>query len=88
MTEAAAEVHARIGANVRRLRIARGLSIVDAAQQVGVSRVHFSNWERAVKPISVDALVSIARLLDVPLTDLLVPPASQDEPVTTIGDTS
>lgn len=82
MTEPERDVFLMIGANVRRVRSARGLSIVALARGVGVSRVHFSNWERGVKPISVTALVSIARLLGVPFAELLVPPDHEDAPVT------
>lgn len=55
----------RIGAVVRQLREATGLSQEELAEQAGLHRTYISLVERGRRNITVDALSQIAEALDV-----------------------
>lgn len=65
------DVGRRIGANIRRLREAAGLSQEELADRSGLHRTYISQVERAVKNATIASLDKIARGLDVPLTELV-----------------
>jgi transcriptional regulator with XRE-family HTH domain len=65
------DVGRRIGANIRRLREAAGLSQEELADRSGLHRTYISQVERAVKNATIVSLDKIARGLDVPLTELV-----------------
>lgn len=55
----------RIGANVRRRRLARGWTQQALADRVGTSRIYVAQIEGAAKEISLDMLERLARALGV-----------------------
>ncbi|MGJ4802914.1 helix-turn-helix domain-containing protein [Luteimonas sp. SDU82] len=60
-----------IGANIRRLREARGLSQERLAELAHLHRTYVSQLERCVTNISIDRLERLAQALGVPVADLL-----------------
>lgn len=50
--------------NIKKWRTARGLSQVELAQKLGVSKQSVSNWENDNIQPSIDMLVKIARCLN------------------------
>ena len=60
-----------IGKNIRRARKKAGLTQNEMAQKLGISVTHYSNQERAQRGISIENLVHICRILDIPLEELL-----------------
>lgn len=73
------EVHdpaQRFGANLKRLRIARGLSQADVAAELDVSAPSISGWEKGRARPKPDRMTALAALLGVPVTQLLVDLAS------------
>ena len=65
------EARRRIAANVRRLRMERGLSQEGMAEQADFHRTYVSQLERCVTNISIDGLERLAIALDVDVLDLL-----------------
>ncbi len=65
------DVGRRIGANIRRLREAAGLSQEELADRSGLHRTYISQVERAVKNATIVSLDKIARGLGVQLTELV-----------------
>lgn len=65
------DVGKRVGANVRRLREAQGLSQEELAERAGVHRTFVSQVERAVKRPTIQTLDKIAKGLGLPLTDIV-----------------
>jgi len=60
----------------KKLRAARGqrnLSQEDVAKQLGVTTGAYGSFERAKNLISVHHLISLSRIFQVPITDLLPP---------------
>jgi transcriptional regulator with XRE-family HTH domain len=57
------ELTRQIGARVRRVREARRISQLELAQALGVSQAAVSNLESGARPIRVDELVTISRVL-------------------------
>ncbi|WP_101842994.1 helix-turn-helix domain-containing protein [Halobacillus sp. Marseille-P3879] len=61
-----------IGERIRVLRLGKGLSVNQFANQSGVSKSYISNIERGVqKNPSLSVMRKMALTLDVPLEDLL-----------------
>jgi Zn-dependent peptidase ImmA (M78 family)/DNA-binding XRE family transcriptional regulator len=60
-------------ANLKRLRVARGLSQGDVADAAEMSRVGYRNIESGGAAPRVDTLLRVAKALDVKLEDLFVP---------------
>lgn len=67
----------RFGANLKRLRIARGLSQADVAADLDVSAPSISGWEKGRARPKPDRMTALAALLGVPVTQLLVDLASE-----------
>ena len=65
------EARRRIAANVRRLRMERGLSQEGMAELADFHRTYVSQLERRVTNISIDGLERLAMALDVDITELL-----------------
>jgi len=65
------DVGRRVGANIKRLREAQGISQEELADRSGLHRTYVSQVERAVKNATIQSLDRIARGLGVPLTDLV-----------------
>ncbi|AJA09203.1 XRE family transcriptional regulator [Sphingopyxis fribergensis] len=66
----------RFGANLKRLRIARGLSQATVAEQMGVSAPSISGWESGRARPKHDRMGVLADLLGVPVSQLLVDASS------------
>lgn len=62
----------RFGANLKRLRVAKGLSQAHVAAELGVSGPAISGWESGRARPKHDRLTALAALLGVPATQLLV----------------
>lgn len=67
----------RFGANLRRLRAARGLSQADLAAALEVSAPSISGWEKGRARPKPDRLTALASLLGVPVSQLLVDIAAE-----------
>ena len=65
------EARRRIAANVRRLRMERGLSQEGMAELADFHRTYVSQLERCVTNISIDGLERLAMALGVEVTELL-----------------
>jgi transcriptional regulator with XRE-family HTH domain len=65
------DVGRRVGANIKRLREAQGLSQEELAERSGVHRTYVSQIERAVKNATVVSLAKIAKGLGVPMAALV-----------------
>lgn len=65
------EARRRIAANVRRLRMERGLSQEGMAELADFHRTYVSQLERCVTNISIDGLERLAMALGVDITVLL-----------------
>lgn len=61
----------RIGAKVRELRTAQGLSQEELAARAGLDRTYISQIERAVKNVTVASLDKVAQALGVSLAELV-----------------
>ena len=62
-----------IGANLRRIREAKGLSQSQVAELAGISRIAYRNIENGNSTPKVSTLQNIASGVDVKLQDLFVP---------------
>jgi transcriptional regulator with XRE-family HTH domain len=62
---------AEIGARIRFMREARGISTADLADAVGISRSSISNVEKGRHMLNVVKLVKVARTLQVGVIDLV-----------------
>jgi Zn-dependent peptidase ImmA (M78 family)/DNA-binding XRE family transcriptional regulator len=71
---------AHIGARVRRVREAQGMSQGDLAERLGKSQAAVSQWESGRRTPAVDDLVAIAGVLDHDVREFL-PGAKQPTPV-------
>jgi len=67
----ASNICIRLGKRIRALRKAKGWRQIDLAQHCGVREVHLSYLERGMREVGFNTLVSIAKALDVKLSDLL-----------------
>lgn len=75
-----AELAPRIGAVVRQLREASGLSQEELAEQAGLHRTYISLVERGRRNITVDALSQIAEALGVYPSRLISEAEKSDGP--------
>lgn len=67
-----------VGARLRELRTRRGLRLADVSESTGVSISILSRLESGVRSPSLDVLLKIARIFNVPLDELVGAPASGD----------
>lgn len=72
--EASARIHDVLAANLRRLRIARRLSLSELARATGTSKATLSGIERGGANPTVETLRRLADALQMPLTELLTQP--------------
>lgn len=60
------------GVRIRELRKERGITSYEMAERLGISRNTLTNWERGEKePHAIEILVEMAKVLQVPLENLL-----------------
>jgi transcriptional regulator with XRE-family HTH domain len=71
-----AEIRARIGGNVRRLRVLRGWSQGTLAERMGVQIPRVSEVERGVTDARLQTLVRFANALEVSINELFAPQRS------------
>jgi transcriptional regulator with XRE-family HTH domain len=71
-----------LAANARRLRLARGMSLRDLAEETGSSKALLSQIERGVANPTIGVLTRIADALDVTVHELLRSPLLAPEVVT------
>ena len=69
---------ARIGSNIRFLRMACQVSQQDMAERIGISQTHLSNMERNHVNVSLKLLLRIANVLDCQLEVFLDTQAALD----------
>lgn len=62
-----------LAANLRRVRVAKGLTQAAVAEAAGLSRVGYRNLEAGKSLPRVDTLHALAESLSIPLQDLIVP---------------
>ena len=66
-----AGIRENIAVNVRFLREIRGLSVIEAAKQLGVGRQYWYLIEKGDANVTLDKLDSIAQILGVSVEDLV-----------------
>lgn len=71
------DARARVARNVRRLRVAAGLSQEAFAVDAGLDRTYISRIERNLENPTVTALEKIARALGADIVDVLADSASR-----------
>ncbi|TCS07546.1 helix-turn-helix transcriptional regulator [Caulobacter sp. BK020] len=71
---------ARVGWNLRRLRVTRGLTQERLAQEAGVDRTYVSGLERGRENPTVDLLDRLALVLGAPLGAFFVEPPDRAAP--------
>jgi transcriptional regulator with XRE-family HTH domain len=59
------------GTNVRRERLARGLSQAELADKAGLHRTHVGSVERAENGVTIDAIEALAEALGVEAAELM-----------------
>ena len=69
---------ARIGSNIRFLRIACQVSQQDMAERIGISQTHLSNLEHNHSSVKLKLLLRIANVLECPLEVFLDTQAALD----------
>ena len=69
---------ARIGSNIRFLRMACQVSQQDMAERIGISQTHLSNLERNHVNVNLKLLLRIANVLECPLEVFLDTQAALD----------
>jgi len=75
------EARALVAWNIRRLRVAKGISQDDLAYASGVERAYVGHLERGTKNPTIQLLEKLAVALGCELADLLrVPPKGESEP--------
>ena len=68
------DARAIIGWNLRRLRVARGLSQERLALAAGIDRAYVGRVERGSENVTITTLEAMATALAVPVADLLTAP--------------
>lgn len=66
-----------VAANVKRLREERNLSVIDAAERLGVLRQYWYLIEKGGGNLPLDKLEKVAEILGVTVTDLLQTPRAE-----------
>jgi transcriptional regulator with XRE-family HTH domain len=64
-------VERQVAANIRRLRVERGVSQVKLAAALGISFQQLQKYESAKNRITIGRLVSICETLNVPLEEIV-----------------
>jgi transcriptional regulator with XRE-family HTH domain len=78
------EMQAIVAQNIRRLRVARGLSQEALAVDAEIDRTYVSRLERELENPTVAVLARLSRALDVPIEDLFRQPSPHDAPPQTL----
>ena len=67
------DIRRRFGTNLRRCRLAAGLSQEEVAARMGVDRAHVSNMERGLQNVTLMTLSLVAQALKIDPAALLAP---------------
>jgi transcriptional regulator with XRE-family HTH domain len=78
------EMQAIVAQNIRRLRVARGLSQEALAVDAEIDRTYVSRLERELENPTVAVLERLSRALSVPIGDLFREPAPDEAPPQTL----
>ena len=70
---------ALVATNLRRLRVAKGLSQLQLAADAGVSRTYLNEVERELGNVTLDMIDQLARALGCAAHDLLLPVSEGEE---------
>jgi transcriptional regulator with XRE-family HTH domain len=73
-------VQALVAWNLRRLRVARGLSQENLAVDAGIDRTYVSRLERGLENPTVGILEQLAQALDAGIVEFFVVPSLDDAP--------
>jgi transcriptional regulator with XRE-family HTH domain len=65
------ELSERVGEKLRQARERAGLNQPTLGARLGVTKATVSHWEAGRHSISIEDLIRVSRILDVPLSDLL-----------------
>lgn len=68
------ELAKQIGANVRRVRLSRGMTQDALSKATGIAVPHISRLEKGGPPPNVATVRKVAEALDVPICRLIDPP--------------
>lgn len=71
-----------VGWNVRKLRVAKGLTLEDLAARAGTAATYLASLERGEVNAGVDLLDRLAKRLGVKLANLTVEPMPGEKPPT------
>lgn len=66
------EEYRKLGLNIAYYRKARGLSQMQLADKVDISRTHMSRIENNDCAVSLDVIFSIAKELEIPVCELFI----------------
>lgn len=69
-----------VGWNLRKLRVAKGLTIEELADRAGLADSYVSKMERGLTNSSVDSLEHLAKSLHAELADFFVKPKPGEKP--------
>lgn len=78
-SRAATEIDRQVGANVRALRNARGMTLAELGTELGISHQHLQKYETSANRISAGMLLLIAQALRVPVVTLYGPAADESD---------
>ena len=67
------DIRRRFGTNLRRCRLAAGLSQEEVAERMGVDRAHVSSMERGQQNVTLSTLGFVAQALKIDPAALLAP---------------
>lgn len=75
------DARAILGWNLRRLRVAKGLSQERLALAAGIDRAYVGRVERGEENVTINVVAAVAEALEVKVADLFVePPAGAELP--------
>lgn len=66
----ATDVDRQVGKNVRKLRMAHGMTLVDLSGELGISHQQLQKYETGSNRLSAGTLLQVSRILGVSLADL------------------
>ena len=64
-----------LGWNLRRLRVAKGLSQERLALASGIDRAYVGRVERGEENVTINVIAAVAEILEVPVSDLFMRPS-------------
>lgn len=70
-SRAATPLDLLVGANIRRERVARGITLADFGAQLGLSHQQVQKYETGANRVSAGTLISIAAVLHLPVEALM-----------------